>query len=166
MVTTDIVSLSVLNEGPNLRLLQVLNIVVVGRAQFRTHAAVVAGDDDGAAARLDLGVHTVFDAKASLLDSIVEDGGVLVVANTTDVNDAVGGQDVLGTASGVLGSSSGDQLGVIVVEEVLEDALVLFLGEDSIVGLESVLFEEGLVADSLDIWKKVSPCPVHMRIEP
>jgi hypothetical protein len=51
-----------------------------------------------------------------------------------------------------LGGAAGDQLGIVVVEEVLVDVEVLGLGQDGIIGLEPVLLEQGLVAKGLDIW--------------
>ena len=158
VVTTDIVNLSVLDEGPDLGLLQVLKVVVVGGTELGAHGAVVASNDNTATAGVDLGVDTVLDAEASLLDSIVEDGGVLVVTDTAEVDDAVGREEVLSTAGGVLGSTTGDQLSIVVLEEVLEEALVLLLGEDGVVGLEAVLLEESLIAKGLDVWKLAVSC--------
>lgn len=151
MVTTDIVGLGILNEGPDIGALQMLEVVVVGSAQLSAHAAVVAGDDNAATASGDLGVDAVLDAQTSLLASIAKDGGVLVVTGTADVDNTVLGQQVLGTAGGVLGSTTGDQLGIVIVEEVLEDVLVLGLGQDGVVGLQTILLEEGIVAEGLNV---------------
>lgn len=151
VVAADIVDLGVLDKRPNLGLLQVLEVVVVGGTELSAHGAVVASDDNTATAGADLGVDTVLDAEASLLDSIVEDGSVLVVADTAEVDDAVGREEVLSTAGGVLGSATGDQLSIVVLEEVLEEALVLLLGEDGVVSLEAVLLEESLIAKGLDV---------------
>ncbi len=151
VVTANIVGLGVLDEGPDIRALQVLQVVVVGGTQLGAHAAVVAGDDDAATAGGDLGVDAVLDAQTSLPAGVAEDSGILVVASTAKVDDAVVGEDVLGTAGRVLGSAAGNQLGIVVGEEVLVDVLVLGLGEDGIVGLEAVLLEQGLVAKGLDV---------------
>lgn len=151
VVATDIVDLCVLDEGPDLGLLQVLKVVVVGGTKLSAHGAVVAGNDNTATAGVDLGVDTVLDAETSLLDSIVEDGGVLVVTDTTEVDDAVGREEVLSTAGGVLGSTTSNQLSIVVLEEVLEEALVLLLSEDGVVGLEAVLLEESLVTEGLNV---------------
>lgn len=151
MEATDVVHLGVLDELPDLGLLQVVQVVVVGSTEVGAQASVVASDDGTAAASLLLRVDTVLDTEASGLDGIVEDGRVLVVASTADVDDAVGREDVLGTSGTVLGSTTGDELGIVVVEKVLVERNVLLLGEDGIVGLETVLVEKGLVTDSLDV---------------
>lgn len=148
---TNVVVISILDQAPDLGLLQVVETVVVSSAEVSAERAVVAGDDDTAAASLLLGVDAVLNAQASLLDSIVQDSRVLVITGTAEVDDAVGGQDVLGTAGGVLGGATGNELGVVVVEKVFVEGNVLLLGEDGVVGLEAVLVEEGLVAEGLDV---------------
>lgn len=155
METANIEDIGVLGKGPDLGLLQVVEVVVVGSAEVGAEGAVVAGDDGAAAAGGVLGVDTVLDAKASGLDGIMEGGGVLVVTNAAEVDDAVGGKDVLGAASAVLGGTAGNQLGLVVVEEVLVERDVLLLGQDGVVGLELVLVEELLVTDSLDVCREV-----------
>lgn len=151
MVPANVVDISVLNQAPDLRLLQVVQIIVVGCAQICAHTPVVARDDHTAPTGRLRGLDTVLDAQAGLLDGILKDGGVLVVANTAEVHDAVVGQQVLGTASGVLGGAAGDQLGLVVVEEFLVETLVLVLGQDGIVSFEVVLGEKLIVADGLNI---------------
>lgn len=111
----------------------------------------MAGDDGAAAASLLLGVDAILDSQASGLDGIVEDGGILVVTGTADVDDTVGGEDVLGTSGAVLSSTAGDELGIVVVEEVLVEGDVLILGEDSIVRLQVIFVKEGLVTVRLDV---------------
>ena len=97
------------------------------------------------------GVNAVFDAQAGSLDSIVQNGRVFIVAGAAEVDDAVGGQDVLGATGRVLRSAASDELGVVVVEQVLVQGDVLLLGEDGVVFLEAILVQQGLVADGLDI---------------
>ena len=94
---------------------------------------------NAATASLLLGIDAVLDAEASCLDSIVENGGVLIVASASEVHDTVRVQDVLCATGCVLGSTAGDELGVVVVEEVFVDAEVLVLGKDGVIGLEFVL---------------------------
>lgn len=152
VITTNVVHLSTLDQLPDLGLLQELDLVVVSGTQLGAHGAVVAGDDDGAAAGGLLRVDAVLDPKADLLDGIAQDGGVLVITDTTRVDDAVGWQHVLGATGRVLGGAAGDQLGVVVVEKLLEDAGVLSLGQDGIVGLEAVFVQERLISNGLDVW--------------
>ena len=141
VVATDIIGLGVLDELPHLGALEMLDVVVVGSTELSYHAAVVASDDDTTPTGGDLGVDTVLDAETSLLDGVLEDGGILVVTDTTEVDDAVGGQDVLRATSRVLGRTTSDQLGIVVVEELLVDWQVLLLGEDGVVLLELILVE-------------------------
>lgn len=151
MVTTNIVDLGALDKAPDLGLLQVVQAVVVGGAQVGAETPVVAGDDDAAAAGGLGGLDAVLDAEAGLLDGVLEDGGVLVVTDAAEVDDAVVGQDVLGAAGRVLGGAAGDELGLEVVQQVLVDGLVLVLGQDGVVGLEAVLGEELIVSVGLDV---------------
>lgn len=153
VVATNVVKLGVLNQAPDLRLLQMVEVVVVGSTKIRAQAAVVAGDDNTAAASLLSGFGAVFDTKASGLDSIVQDGRVLVVASTTQVDDAVGGKDILGATSRVLSSTASNELSIVVVQEILVERGVLLLGEDGVIGLETILVQKSLVAKSLNIWK-------------
>lgn len=152
VVTANVVDIGILNQAPDLGLLEVVQIVVVRGAQIRAHAPVVAGDDHAATAGRLRRLDAVLDAQAGLLDGVLEDGGVLVVANAAQVHDAVVGQQVLGAAGGVLGGAAGDQLRLVVVQEVLVEALVLVLGQDGVVGLEAVLGEQVIVANGLDVW--------------
>lgn len=151
METADIVQVGVLDELPDVVTLQVVQAVVVGGAEVGDQAAVVAGDDGAAAAGGDVGLDAVLDAEAGGLDGVVEDGRVLVVTGTAEVDDAVGGQHVLGAAGRVLGGAAGDQLGIVVGQQVLVQGLVLLLGEDGVVGLDAVLVEQRLVALGLDV---------------
>lgn len=152
MVAANVVDISILNQAPDLGLLQVVQIIVVGGAQICAHTPVVTRDDHTAPTGRLRGLDAVLDAQAGLLDSILEDGGVLVFANAAQVHDAVVGQQVLSTAGGILGGAAGDQLGLVVVEELLVETLVLVLSQDGIVGLEVVLGEELIVASGLDVW--------------
>ncbi len=151
VVASDVVGLGVLHKLPNLGLLQVLEVVVVGSAELGAHASVVSGDDNTAATSGLLGVDAVLDAETNLLDGIAQDGRVLVVTDSSNEYNAVRRQDVLGTARGVLCRSAGNQLGLVVAEQVLEDASMLGLRQDRIVGLEAILLQERLVAKGLDI---------------
>lgn len=95
METTNVVELGLLNERPDVRLLQVLDLVLVGGSKVGAHAAVVAGDDDTALAG-GLGIiDTVFGVNTGLLASLLQDLGILVTADTSNVADGVGGKSVL-----------------------------------------------------------------------
>jgi len=90
VVATDIVDLGVLNKSPDVRALEVLQVIVIGGAQVSDHGAVVTSDDDAAAAGRDLGVDAVLDAQASLVACLAQDGSILIVTSTANVDDAVG----------------------------------------------------------------------------
>lgn len=95
MVSTNVVDLSLLDQRPDLRLLQVLGLVLVSGSKVSAHAAVVAGDDDTAlAGRLDI-VDTVFGVDTSLGASVLEEIGVLVLSNAANVDDRVVRKNVL-----------------------------------------------------------------------
>jgi hypothetical protein len=48
-------------------------------------------------------------------------------------------------------AASCDQFGGVIVQEVFVDSEVLFFGENGVVGLEAILFEELGIALGLDI---------------
>ena len=154
MEATDIVEAGAFYELPDIRTLEMGEVVVVRSSEVSAEAAVVAGDDDATATGRLLGVNAVLNAEADLADGIAEDGGILVVADAAEVDDAVGGQDVLGAAGGVLGGAAGDQFRVVVVQQLLVQRDVLRLGQDRIVRLEPILVEQLLVAHGLDVWGK------------
>lgn len=133
MVATDKVCLALLDDVPVL--LKVVKLVAVGGSKVGAQAAVVASDNDTATAS-GLGlVDAVADLKASLLGGIGEDVGVLVLANAAEVDDGLGGEDVLknglerylaefgvcvvylGTSGGVLGGTTGSEDSLAVLED-------------------------------------------------
>ena len=133
MVATNEVCLALLNDVPVL--LQVVKLVAVGSSKVGAQAAVVASDNDTAAAG-GLGlVDTVADLKASLLGGVGEDVGVLVLANAAEVDNGLGREDVLqgglerkvanigfgviylGTSGGVLGGTTGSEDSLAVLED-------------------------------------------------
>lgn len=93
MVATNEVCLALLDNVPVL--LQVVELVAVGGSKIGDQATVVASDDDTAAASGLLLIDTVANLKTSLLGSICEDVGVLVLANAAEVDDGLGREDVL-----------------------------------------------------------------------
>lgn len=97
MVATDIVELCLLNQRPDLRLLQVLDLVLVGSSEVGAHAAVVASDDNTAlAGGLSL-IDTVLSVDTSLLTGLLEDVTELVLADAADVDNGLLREHVLGT---------------------------------------------------------------------
>lgn len=99
VVSTDIVDLSLLNESPDMGLLEVVKLVFVGSSKVGDHATVVAGDDDTAfSSGLDL-VDTVFSVDTGLFAGFRENVGVLVFADAANVGDGIFGEDVLLTVS-------------------------------------------------------------------
>lgn len=95
MVTTNIVELGLLNERPDVRLLEMLNLVLVSGSKVGAHAAVVAGDDDTAlASGLDI-VDAVFRVDTGLLAGLREDISVLVATDAADVKSRVLRKNVL-----------------------------------------------------------------------
>ena len=97
MITPDKVRLAPLHQLPVL--LQMLNLVAVGRGQIRAHAPVVARDHDAApAGRLRL-VVAVVDLQPGLLVGVLQDLRVLVFAHAADEDDRVGREHVLSANS-------------------------------------------------------------------
>lgn len=93
--TTDIEELGLLDERPDVGLLQVLKLVLVGSSEMSAHAAVVASDDDTAlSGGLGL-VDTVLSVDAGLLAGLLKDVTILVLADTANVDNRVVGKKVL-----------------------------------------------------------------------
>lgn len=95
VVATDVEDLSLLDEGPDVGLLQVLDLVLIGSSEVSAHAAVVAGDDDTALAG---GLHivdTVLGVNASLLTGLLQDLGILILTDAANVDDGVVREQVL-----------------------------------------------------------------------
>lgn len=95
VVSTNIVVLSLLDKRPDVRLLQVVNLVLVCRSEVSAHATVVTSDNDATlAGGLDI-VHTILGMDTSLVAGLLEDIGVLVLTDTANVHDGVLGEHVL-----------------------------------------------------------------------
>jgi len=95
VISTNVVDLSLLDQIPDLRLLQVLRLVLVSGSKVGAHAAVVASDDDTAlAGGLDI-VDTVFGVDTGLGASVLQEIGIFVLANAANVDDRVVGEDIL-----------------------------------------------------------------------
>jgi hypothetical protein len=133
VVATDEVCLALLDNVPVL--LQVVKLVAVGSSKVGDQAAVVASDNDTATTGGSGLVDAVADLKTSFLGGIGEDVGVLVLANAAEVDNGLGREDVLqeelewdpsaagvsetylSTSGGVLGSPTGSEDGLAVLED-------------------------------------------------
>jgi hypothetical protein len=99
VVSTDIVDLGFLDQRPNLGLLEVLKLVLVGSSEVGAHAAVMASDDNTAlTGGLGL-INTVLSVDTGLLASLLEDVAELVLTDTADVNNGLLREQVLETLS-------------------------------------------------------------------
>ena len=95
MVSTDVVDLGLLNERPDLGLLQVLDLVLVGSSKVGAHAAVVTSDDNTTLTG-GLGfIDTVLGVDTGLLTGLLEDVTVLVLTDAADVDNRLLGEEVL-----------------------------------------------------------------------
>lgn len=88
---TNVVNLSVLDLLPDVVLLQVLNLVVVGRSEICAERAVVASDHDTAATSGGLLIVEVLGLDTGLLADVLEGLTVFVLADTANVEDGFGG---------------------------------------------------------------------------
>jgi hypothetical protein len=95
VVSTNIVELSLLDEGPDVRLLQVVDLVLVRSSKVGAHAAVVASNDHTALAGGLFVVDAVLGVNAGLFAGLLKEVGILVTADTANVESRVFGEDVL-----------------------------------------------------------------------
>lgn len=91
----NVVVLGFLDERPDGGLLKVVELVLVRGRKMGAEGAVVAGDDNTAAAGGNGLVDAVFGVQTGFLAGFGKDVGVLVLTDATDVHDGVGGKDVL-----------------------------------------------------------------------
>jgi hypothetical protein len=97
VVATDIVELGLLNQRPDLGLLQVLDLILIGSSEVGAHTAVVASDDNTAlTGGLSL-INTVLSVDTSLLAGLLEDVTELVLADAADVDNGLLREHVLET---------------------------------------------------------------------
>jgi hypothetical protein len=159
--TTDVEDLRVLNLLPDALLLQVLELVVVGSSEIGAHGAVVAGDHNTAATSRSLLVVEVFGLDASVGRDLLKRLAVLVLANAANVDDRFGLKNVCSASRSVLRSTTGNLDGLVVLEQVLVQAHVLFgVGEDRIVGLQAILVEESLVTTIVSTSSLLRDCRI------
>lgn len=127
MVTSDIEELGILDKLPDLRLLQVLNLVQIGGRKIGAQTPVVARNHHAAPSGGRSLIVVVLGTDTGLRADILERLSVLVFSDSADVDGRVGREDVLRTTGGVLGGSTGDELRRVVLDEIVEDSEVLLL---------------------------------------
>lgn len=71
VVSTNIENLGLFNKGPDLRLLKVLELVLVGGSQMGAHAAVVASDNHTTLAGRLNSIDTIFGVNTSVLTGLL-----------------------------------------------------------------------------------------------
>jgi hypothetical protein len=113
---TNVEDLSILDLLPDALLLQVLDLVVVGGSEIGAHGAVVAGDNNTAATRGSLLVVEVFGLDTSVGRDLFESLAVLVLANTADVEDRLGLQNVCSASCSILRGATSNLNGLVVLK--------------------------------------------------
>jgi hypothetical protein len=116
-----------------------VDFVFVGSSQVGNQASVMASDYNSASTgRLDI-IHMVFCMKPFLLTGLLENIGILIAANAADIKNRVGRKHILSPTGGILCSSSWNQFGVVVLDEVFIETHVLLFSKDRIVVLNTIL---------------------------
>ena len=87
MIPADVIDLGLFDELPDLRALQMAELVLIGGLEGRDHAAVVAGDDYTAAAGGVGGVYEVFGAESGGGAGGAENFGVFILADAANEED-------------------------------------------------------------------------------
>mmetsp|Transcript_102907 Transcript_102907/g.300263 ORF Transcript_102907/g.300263 Transcript_102907/m.300263 type:complete len:345 (-) Transcript_102907:130-1164(-) len=130
------------HQLPDLGLLQVVHLVVVGRVEVRAKRPLVAVDEDGAAACRRRLVDHVGRLHAILVTGLLHLGAVGVTADAAcESCGPLGLQEPLGNADGVLRGSAGNVLHVWHSHHLGKEGLGLVLREDRIVQLQAVLLK-------------------------
>lgn len=101
METTDKVNLRLLDKRPYPWLLQMLEFILIRRSEMRTQTPIVSRNDHSALARRLHIIDAVFDVKTSLGACFLEDIGVSVPSNASQIDNRVGGKNVLGISPSV-----------------------------------------------------------------
>ena len=147
MEATDVEKLGILDLLPDALLLQMLDLVVVRSRKIGAKRAVVASDDDTAAACRCLLIVEVLGLDASLARDLLERLAVLVLADAANVDGRLGLENVLRASGGILRRTSGNEDCVVVLDQVIVEVHVLLgVGKDSIVGFEAIFVEQSLVS--------------------
>mmetsp|Transcript_37552 Transcript_37552/g.79195 ORF Transcript_37552/g.79195 Transcript_37552/m.79195 type:complete len:365 (-) Transcript_37552:29-1123(-) len=123
---------------------------VVGGREVGDEGTLASLDEDGACSRGGGFIFHVVDFDTIFGGAILE---LLAVSIGTDASHvggfaglSVGGHDPLSDADGVLGGTTGNVLGRVVVHKFFVDGDVLLLGEDGVVHFD-IVFVEDVLAD-------------------
>mmetsp|Transcript_40377 Transcript_40377/g.48953 ORF Transcript_40377/g.48953 Transcript_40377/m.48953 type:complete len:391 (-) Transcript_40377:49-1221(-) len=151
-----VVELGVLHDLPVLRLLQMVNLVVVGRREVGAQGALAPEHADTAGTSGIGGLHEV-RVHALLGALALHRLAVVVTTDATHVgSSSLGHEHPLRDADAVKGGAAGDELNVGASAHFLVDREVLLLSKDSVVHLETPLVEPRLVNDAGDIEQRVA----------
>lgn len=93
--SSDEIYLRFLDQVPNVWLLQVLKLIVVGGGEMSAQAAVMASDDDATAARGLVLVNAIFRVDAGFFADVCELLAMLIFSDATNVGDGVGWENIL-----------------------------------------------------------------------
>lgn len=168
MEATDEVDLGFFDQVPDMRLLQVLNLIVIGSSKVSAQTTIVARDYDTTNTRWLFLVDAIFCVNTSLFANVPEQLAILVFADAADVGNRVGWKDILdyrrkriyqntldqrhysavsylSTTSCVLRrtTSNADCLGVL--SKVFKQTHVLLLGKDCVIGLQAIFLKKGVI---------------------
>mmetsp|Transcript_4161 Transcript_4161/g.10687 ORF Transcript_4161/g.10687 Transcript_4161/m.10687 type:complete len:295 (+) Transcript_4161:2693-3577(+) len=140
---SDVIESRLLDQSKVLRLLQVLDLVVVGRLQVGHEGSVVAGDNNPAGTSWRVWILHILDVHSILpafgFHSIPE----LVLADAAHESGRSGNlKHPLRNSDCVLGSATGNVLDIAHASQFLVEGQVRLLGEDGIVCFDVVLRQE------------------------
>lgn len=148
--------LGIVGELLDLWCLEVSLVELLGRTKAGDEAPVVASDDDSARTSGVLGRDLVRAPQAFAIIRGPELLSQIVVANSAKVSGRVLGEDVLSCSRSVLCRTSGNILDLVVLDDVLVDALVLRLDQDGVIGLEVVLLQHFLAIPDGHVQQRVA----------
>jgi len=143
-VALDEVLLSRLPESLVLRLLEVLNVVLVGSSKVSNHGAVLSLDQDSAGTSGGSLVNQVLDTDTICSSALAKDLCVCIITNAAEVHSGTRLlEHPLSNADGVLARTTSYVLrGEGLLGDLFEEREVLVLSEDSVRALQAVPVKE------------------------
>lgn len=114
-----------------------LHLVLIRSPQIRHQRPTMSRDDDTTFPRRRIHSH-ILCPQSLLLGSVTELRCKIVLSNAADVDGRVRGEDVLGSADGILAGSAGDVVDFVFGDEFVVEGDVFVFCEDGVVGLEIV----------------------------